>query len=270
MPSFIFPPSFTAAHFERVVKQFVEPAWQEVAEAIYPVIITSCRELPEAECKMPIGAGRQRLESRRVLQVDGQWAGPGRGMATVLLNPEVTRAILNRNACEAAPKIMGPIVEKVFRDYANVEVLTMPVRPRLVVQFPHDKDQGSYLHCVFKVTFRNSEVWFLDLTYTQFGFESCWAPQREYRGLYQNWVFDKDQDFCRPLDANYKMYGNLPADDRQLNDLLRESLRAEFSRFRRERGKNIHQMVDNGQELRALFRELRRCADEVVADLAHG
>ncbi|KAF2489197.1 hypothetical protein BU16DRAFT_567376 [Lophium mytilinum] len=286
MPAFTAIPTPSAAHFERIVKQFVEPAWQQVAGAIFNVVVTSCQEQPEKERRMCIGVRGRRFASRRVLKVKGKVVGVGRGKNTAVgLTEEELKAILNYNACEAAPKILGPIVEKIFQDYAKIEVATMPVGPRLVVQYPEFEDEDFYLHCVFKITFKNGEVWFLDLTYSQFGFDSCWTPEREYRTLYQKRGVGAERDSCRPVGQNYGMYPpEEPEDRRRLNDHLRESLNFDFSLFCLEHDKNIHQIVndggDNGQELKALLEDLGECADNAVthcrevemamADLAHG
>ncbi|KAF2499108.1 hypothetical protein BU16DRAFT_557442 [Lophium mytilinum] len=125
-----------AAHFERVVKQFVEPTWQKLVGAPYAVATSPCRDFSDAEYKTATGAERHRFAARRVLKVDGLFAGAGRGKSIGdLLTTDESKVILRYNACEAALKIMGPVVEEVFQDCAKVEAATMHAWPFLVFHF---------------------------------------------------------------------------------------------------------------------------------------
>ncbi|KAF2805908.1 uncharacterized protein BDZ99DRAFT_524154 [Mytilinidion resinicola] len=221
-------PQFDASHWACVVMLFVEPTWQGILKSLFALKITSCRF--------------EKSSWRHNIRVKGQHVGVedfGLGFLPPELELEDAKAILNWNACEEAPRVMGLILEDIFAGHADIGILFLRIRPPFAVLYNTQGDKPRYGHTVVLVTFHDGERWILDMTAAQFGVR-CWMRESDYRRLWQN---EKDAELDQHRSMRELYEERKEADE--LYDYVREMVFEDYWLYlwHVEQDSSIHQLV---------------------------
>ncbi|KAF2489216.1 hypothetical protein BU16DRAFT_544622 [Lophium mytilinum] len=225
---------FDGCHWADMVTIILEPAWQAILKSLFPLKITSFRF--------------EKSSWRRNIRVKGLPVGVkdfGLGWLPPELKPEDAKAILNWNACEEAPRVIGLILEEIFAGHAKLEILTLRVRPPFAVLYNNQGDKPRYGHTVVLVTFHDGTTWILDMSGAQFGLP-CWMRESVYRRLWQN-EKDAELDQRRSMDALYEERKEAAG----LYDSLREKVFEDYFLYLWlvEQDTSIHQLVKEAADL---------------------